>query len=305
MFIYEGTICPYCKKELRSDDIITVCPECGTPHHRECYMEHGECANAARHAEGFEWAADKVTINRRTVTCPRCGRENAEDGKFCNYCGFEYGSKESEERRSLLGGLQQDYGEMLFRNEEGELEDIPPEEKIDGIAARDWATYIGSSANYYLYYFKSQIETGKKAAFTLSAAVFPTIYFCYRKIWWLAGLAALAEVILAIPTALSEYIIPMGVLPISLSAASLETAASVCSVVLLALHMLYGLFAVYLYRQNAKKQILRIQSESVNDVDFREKLKRSGGPSIIAVQIIMGVLFFLTTIATFLLMPLN
>ncbi|NLC78323.1 MAG: hypothetical protein GX683_01150, partial [Ruminococcaceae bacterium] len=71
------------------------------------------------------------------------------------------------------------------------------------------------------------------------------------------------------------------------------------------LHMLYGLFAVYLYRQNAKKQILRIQSESVNDVDFREKLKRSGGPSIIAVQIIMGVLFFLTTIATFLLMPLN
>ncbi len=304
MFIYEGVICPYCKKELKAEDIITVCPDCGTPHHYDCYKEHGECANAAKHEAGFEWSADKVSITRRqTVNCPRCGRENAKDGRFCNYCGYEYSNATSgDERRSILGGIQQEYGEMLFRNEDGELEEIPAEEKIDGIAARDWAAYIGSSANYYLYYFKSQIKSGKKTAFTLSAAIFPTIFFCYRKVWWLAAVAAVAEVLLAIPTALTDYLIPMGftvMLPTSL----LEAASTVCSVLLLALHMLYGLFAVYIYRQTAKKQISKIRSESKNDKEFSEKLRLRGGPSVLAVQILLGVLFFITSVATFLMLP--
>ncbi len=303
MFIYEGVICPYCKKELKPEDIITVCPECGTPHHYDCYKEHGECANAKKHEKGFEWSADKVSISRRTVTCPRCGRENAEEGRFCNYCGFEYKSgSPTEERRSVLGGIQQEYGEMLFRNDEGELEEIPPEEKIDGIAARDWASYIGTSANYYLYYFKSQLETGKKTAFTLSAAIFPTVYFCYRKIWWLAAVAAVAEIVLAIPTALTQYLIPMGI-PVMLPTALLETAASICSVLLLALHLVYGLFAVYIYRLSAKKQILKLRSESRGEAEFKEKLKLRGGPSVLAVQILLGVLFFITSIATFLMIP--
>ena len=55
MHSFYGSQCPYCKKNFAEGDDIVVCPECGTPHHRECYKEHSACANEAHHAENFEW----------------------------------------------------------------------------------------------------------------------------------------------------------------------------------------------------------------------------------------------------------
>lgn len=34
---YRGQHCPICGKEFCDGDDIVVCPECGTPYHRECY----------------------------------------------------------------------------------------------------------------------------------------------------------------------------------------------------------------------------------------------------------------------------
>ena len=46
-----GNPCPYCGKNFESGDDIVVCPECGTPHHRDCYKEHSACANEEKHSE--------------------------------------------------------------------------------------------------------------------------------------------------------------------------------------------------------------------------------------------------------------
>ena len=35
--------CPVCKKQFEKGDDIVVCPECGAPHHRECYEQNGKC----------------------------------------------------------------------------------------------------------------------------------------------------------------------------------------------------------------------------------------------------------------------
>ena len=35
--------CPVCEKKFENGDDIVVCPECGTPHHRECYDSLGRC----------------------------------------------------------------------------------------------------------------------------------------------------------------------------------------------------------------------------------------------------------------------
>lgn len=29
--------CPVCDKQFKKGDDVVVCPECGAPHHRECY----------------------------------------------------------------------------------------------------------------------------------------------------------------------------------------------------------------------------------------------------------------------------
>lgn len=41
--------CPVCNKDFNENDDVVVCPECGTPHHRECYKATGKCFNEALH----------------------------------------------------------------------------------------------------------------------------------------------------------------------------------------------------------------------------------------------------------------
>ena len=34
---YKGNTCPVCKQKFKEADDIVVCPDCGTPYHRECW----------------------------------------------------------------------------------------------------------------------------------------------------------------------------------------------------------------------------------------------------------------------------
>ncbi|MBP0980525.1 MAG: hypothetical protein J6Q18_03075, partial [Oscillospiraceae bacterium] len=56
MFKYEGLVCDVCGNPFDNESDIVVCPDCGTPHHRECWFQLGHCINEEAHAEGFEWA---------------------------------------------------------------------------------------------------------------------------------------------------------------------------------------------------------------------------------------------------------
>ncbi len=38
-----GKICPYCRFPIKPGQEITTCPECGVPHHAECWQENGGC----------------------------------------------------------------------------------------------------------------------------------------------------------------------------------------------------------------------------------------------------------------------
>ena len=33
--------CPVCQKRFVLGDDVVVCPECGAPHHRECFEQNG------------------------------------------------------------------------------------------------------------------------------------------------------------------------------------------------------------------------------------------------------------------------
>ena len=54
-FRFTNEKCPVCNNTFEHDDDIVVCPECGTPHHRECYIENKSCANNHKHSEDFRW----------------------------------------------------------------------------------------------------------------------------------------------------------------------------------------------------------------------------------------------------------
>ena len=46
---FKGVECPVCSVEFADKDDVVVCPDCGTPHHRSCYAQNGQCANLLLH----------------------------------------------------------------------------------------------------------------------------------------------------------------------------------------------------------------------------------------------------------------
>ena len=71
---YKGNTCPVCKQKFKEADDIVVCPDCGTPYHRECWKKVGVCVHEADHAAGFEWTPDNVISDRPDdIVCPNCG----------------------------------------------------------------------------------------------------------------------------------------------------------------------------------------------------------------------------------------
>ena len=79
---YKGNTCPVCKQKFKEADDIVVCPDCGTPYHRECWKMGGVCVHQADHAAGFEWTPDNVISDRPDdIVCPNCGEKHYIFGK--------------------------------------------------------------------------------------------------------------------------------------------------------------------------------------------------------------------------------
>lgn len=81
---YVGKLCPYCKAEIKDGDEVTVCPECGIPHHADCWKENGGCTTfgcKAQHYEEQHAAPADV--------CANCGAPLSEGQIFCPKCGHK------------------------------------------------------------------------------------------------------------------------------------------------------------------------------------------------------------------------
>lgn len=93
---YTGNLCAGCNLTFEPDDDVVVCPECGTPQHRECYEKENKCVNSHKHADSFIWhdvtvkKAPAEAPKRETVACPNCGNENPKGSDVCNSCGMKF-----------------------------------------------------------------------------------------------------------------------------------------------------------------------------------------------------------------------
>ena len=93
---YTGNICKGCGEAFDDNDDVVVCPECGTPQHRECYDKENKCVCAHLHGEAYTWQG-KVNNESplpkekaETVSCPNCGYENPKGTPVCKQCGMKF-----------------------------------------------------------------------------------------------------------------------------------------------------------------------------------------------------------------------
>lgn len=316
---YYGCPCEGCGKPLTLQDDIVVCPDCGTPYHRDCWKKVGACMHRSEHAAGFEWQPEigpEAVKAAHEATCPNCGTRNTPGAARCSHCGCPLPRSEADSadaakpeeqvpiyardpsavnNRSAAPGP---HIETYSADREGGIyrREIGPEDTIDGIKAKDWAAYVGRSPMYYLMQFFRMSITNRKAAVCLSAFLFGPAYLFYRKMWKEGLLTAILTIVLSIPTFIEIISVfnpsLLGAMPLGW----LPAAVNVCAVASWALNIILGLFAVSWYRREAKKNIDRIYADYPDGEARTDALLQKGGTNLLAALLYFGIMLLLASL---------
>jgi len=94
--------CPFCQSNIKSDNEVHYCKECGTPHHYECWEENGGCTT---YGCGQNPVSAKVHVDVGNMTvkqlqelkdkfnftpekyCLFCNGKIEFDSVYCKHCG--------------------------------------------------------------------------------------------------------------------------------------------------------------------------------------------------------------------------
>ena len=316
---YTGNHCPVCEQAFTDTDDIVVCPDCGTPYHRDCWKKVGACMHRSEHAAGFEWQPEigpEAVKAAHEATCPNCGTRNTPGAARCSHCGSPLPRSDADSadaakpeeqvpiyardpsavnNRSAAPGP---HIETYSADREGGIyrREIGPEDTIDGIKAKDWAAYVGRSPMYYLMQFFRMSITNRKAAVCLSAFLFGPAYLFYRKMWKEGLLTAILTIVLSIPTFIEIISVfnpsLLGAMPLGW----LPAAVNVCAVASWALNIILGLFAVSWYRRVAKKNIDRIYADYPDGEARTDALLQKGGTNLLAALLYFGIMLLLASL---------
>lgn len=200
--------CPVCEKQFKSGDDVVVCPECGAPHHRECYEQNEHCFYEDMHSRDFSFETYEAIHNQNTDNetneCPVCRFNNQPGIMFCTRCGTPLHNINQSQTDDYTNNNQQSnrQSQSYQNNRNGNGPTSPPfgfgaagvpnfdplagmnseDEIANGINVGEMAKYLGKNTSYFLMVFKRVKEFGK-AKFNFSAFLLSGVYFLYRKMY--------------------------------------------------------------------------------------------------------------------------
>lgn len=206
---YLGVRCPVCNKKFTEADDIVVCPVCGAPHHRDCYMEKGQCVFSDDHLSGKEWQDPAAQTappphsphegQQQAKVCSRCGSSNPPEQIFCQVCGNPLAVQQQ-------GGAS--WGPPVYQQVDSismAYGGLSPDEEIDGETVRDIAMYIGNGSAYYLPRFRLMSQGHRVVSPNFSAFLFSFCYFFYRKMYLIGGILFVLSLVGSIPSYLYTF----------------------------------------------------------------------------------------------------
>lgn len=302
---YIGNKCPVCDKYFHIHDDIVVCPECGTPSHRECYTKNGGCINKDKHAEGYDYNKDESVYKGGSdgnLICKKCGANNDESAFFCNKCGADLNEikyTQNPYQNTTRNGSAPDMGpNVIFIDP---LAGVDKNVDLgDGITAGEYAKYVNQNTPYFINIFRN-IKTFKKSRFNFCGLLFGSIYLLYRKMYKIGALFAALEVAIMIATVyLESYITNSGAFTHLISAYQTANPELVLSQFYalsvydqtmfflytgiafldLAITLFIGFCANRIYYNHCKKQIKKIKSKVESADDKDNMLSVKGGVNV-------------------------
>ncbi len=174
---FKGQKCPVCQNTFEDYDDVVVCPDCGTPHHKRCYRECGECFNKNNHGTGWAWKkSDNIDSKENTKVCSRCKFKNYSSALFCESCGqslIDLENKQSTNPNFSYNELQSSFN-ITYSDDE----------IINGVTEKELAQFIKVNAPYYIEVARKIKKTGR-SRFNFSAFLFMGNWLILRKkyIW--------------------------------------------------------------------------------------------------------------------------
>ncbi len=326
---YEHSPCPVCGVHFRQDDNIVVCHECGTPHHRACWAEEGQCANEDKHQENFVWQPRDLEVKEaepveksESKICHICFSENPSDANACGECNALLSENSSQEGKKCLycGMTVPENATFCPRcaaplgSEQETIynKDIPGTEfKVNDMigenTAGELAVYVRSGVHKYLPKFK-KIENGKTFTFNWAALFLGPFWYYYRKIYrqgtaFLLLLATAFLLVLNASETMFEIVAPYAEqieaktisqeLLMELSNQITEKAFPQMSLFFLCVVILYVICAICADRSyyDKIKRDLKALEEKIPDKNMKQMLVlRRGGGSVFS--FLLAIFFF-------------
>ena len=297
MFKYEGAQCPVCHAYLMEEDDIVVCPDCGAPHHRDCWAFKGHCGCEELHAQGKMWAPPSFKKEQqreepRTQPCPACHAQNEPGALFCSKCGapMQGASPFSQSAGPGAGGFYGGFQAVAL----DPLGGVAPEEEINGVKAKDLAQVVGQNSMYYIPRFREMAQGNKRFFPNFTALLFDIPWLFFRHMNWLGVAVILVEFALSLPTV---WVVYQGVTAASLTEAAVSsqllTVCSICSLLQSALRILIGIYGNKLYMNHCVKLAKELKETCESDEDFAAAAKKRGGVRTVSLYIWGGLMLLL------------
>ena len=305
--LYTGETCPVCERPFTERDDIVVCPECGTPHHRACYAEHGGCANEQLHSTGKAWSPhmDSGAVDgMEPLRCSRCGTINAPSALFCQVCGTQlhpedkqppaYAGRGAEEEPDPFENVRT----MPYNPFVNPFGGLDPEESIDGVPVKDLAIFLGENTHYFLPLFKAMVQTGKKLSWNWGAFIFDFFYYVYRRMNLLAVVVLIVTAALSIPGAIQMAVQTLEAYGMSaavnVDVELLRGVSGIVTMVSLVLKFMFGGLTNWVYMRFAFSRVRSVRERYADAPEYAEMLAKRGGTSRrnVLIIIVAGMILF-------------
>ena len=196
--------CPVCHKPFQTGEDIVVCPECGAPHHRDCYEQNGRCFYQDKHAEGFSFESlfpkkeepkeQQGFEDFQTIVCPVCFHRNPGSADACQRCGTSLKNEKQSVNQNRQNTQQNPgtppppFGVPFQMGADGmpqfdPLAGLDSREPIgNGVTAGEAAKFTGKNTQYFSMVF-SRIRKLGRSRFNFAAFLLSGVYFLYRKMY--------------------------------------------------------------------------------------------------------------------------
>lgn len=285
---YIGSKCIICDNTFTKDDDIVVCPDCGTPYHRECYQKEGKCINNILHSKNESWKSTfKKSEDNEEITCSICGEKNPKSGLFCLKCGNPLNNANAQKSSFQQGNIPPFFAQaMNMAQDINEENKFTQDSELDGIKIKEYTNYIGPNPLYYITHFIRFEKLQNKMSVNFGAFLFPSIYFFYRKMYLHGVIYYLLALITYIPVALSfaqagyfDGTVLADIFSDIVSKSTLEWMLTSSNLLNTILMFSASFFANWFYYRKAKKDIEKIKAEGIIGEELIDKIKLKGGVS--------------------------